>query len=134
VLKGAFVFVSDLIRAIELPLAVEFIGVSSYAGTQSTGHVRLTHDLTADIRDRNVLLVEDIIDSGRTLDYLIDILSVRRPKRLAVATLLSKPEMHVMHNRVDYIGFEIAKEFVIGYGLDLDQQYRNLPYIAQVVK
>lgn len=132
VLKGAFIFLADLVRAIESPLTVEFIGVASYAGTKSTGHVRLTYDLTADIKDKHVLLVEDIIDSGHTIDYLLETLKVREPKSLKVAAFLSKPEAHNMHNKLDYVGFEISKEFVIGYGLDLDQYYRNLPYLGQV--
>lgn len=132
VLKGAFIFLADLVRAVSSPLTVEFIGVASYDGTKSTGHVRLTHDLSADIKDKHVLLVEDIIDTGHTIDYLIETLKVRGPKSLKVATFLSKPEAHDMHNQLDYIGFEISKEFVIGYGLDLDQYYRNLPYLGQV--
>jgi hypoxanthine phosphoribosyltransferase len=132
VLKGAFVFLADLVRAIDLPLTVEFIGVASYSGTESTGHVRLTHDLTVDIQGKNVLLIEDIIDTGHTIDYLLDTLSVRGPKALKVAAFLSKPEAHQMHHAIDYVGFEISREFVIGYGLDLDQRYRNLPYLAQV--
>jgi len=132
VLKGAFIFLADLVREIDLPCQVEFIGVSSYEGTESTGNVRLTHDLSADIQGKNVLLVEDIIDTGRTIDYLLDTLKVRGPKKIKVATFLSKPECQVMQNQVDYVGFEISKEFVIGYGLDLDQRYRNLPFLGQV--
>jgi hypoxanthine phosphoribosyltransferase len=132
VLKGAFIFLADLVRAIGSPVTVEFIGVASYAGTKSTGHVRLTHDLSADIKDRHVLLVEDIIDTGHTIDYLIETLNVRGPKSLKVAAFLSKPEAHDMHHQIDYVGFEISREFVIGYGLDLDQYYRNLPYLGQV--
>ena len=132
VLKGAFIFLADLVRSIDLPLTVEFIGVASYQGTQSTGHVRLTHDLSIDIKDKNVLLIEDIIDTGHTIDYLLDTLSVRGPKSLKIASFLSKPEAHQMQHTIDYVGFEISREFVIGYGLDLDQYYRNLPYLAQV--
>jgi len=132
VLKGAFIFLADLVRAIDLPVAVEFIGCASYDGTRSTGHVRLTHDLTADVEGKNVLLVEDIIDTGHTIDYLLDTLSVRSPRSLRVAAFLSKPEAHEMHHTIDYVGFEVAREFVIGYGLDLDQYYRNLPMLAQV--
>lgn len=132
VLKGAFMFLADLVRQIELPLTVEFIGVASYSGTKSTGHVRLTHDLACDIAGKNVLVVEDIIDTGHTIDYLLDTLQVRGPKKLKVAAFLSKPEAHVMRHTIDYVGFEISKEFVIGYGLDLDQYYRNLPYLGQV--
>ncbi len=132
VLKGAFIFLADLVRAIDLPLTVEFIGVASYAGTNSTGHVQLTLDLSADIKGKHVLLIEDIIDTGHTIDYLIETLQVRGPKSLRVASFLSKPEAHQMDHHIDYVGFEITKEFVIGYGLDLDQFYRNLPYLGQV--
>ncbi|MEN9834679.1 MAG: hypothetical protein RL011_872 [Pseudomonadota bacterium] len=132
VLKGAFIFMADLVRAINLPLSMEFIGVSSYVGTASTGHVRLTHDLSRDITGKHVLLIEDVIDSGVTIDYLLGLLKLRNPKSLKVATFLSKPEAHQMHHHIDYVGFEISREFVIGYGLDLDQYYRNLPYLAQV--
>ena len=132
VLKGAFIFLADLVRAIQSPLTVEFIGVASYEGMKSTGHVRLTHDLSTDIKGKHVLLIEDIIDTGHTIDYLIDTLRVREPKTLKVASFLSKPEAHQLHNTIDYVGFEISREFVIGYGLDLDQYYRNLPDLAQV--
>lgn len=132
VLKGAFMFAADLIRTITVPVKIEFIGVQSYEGTKSTGRVRITHDLGRDIHDKNVLLVEDIIDTGRTIDYLLETLRARGPKTIRVCTLLSKPEAHIMKHRVDYTGFEISKEFVIGYGLDLDGKYRELPYIAQV--
>jgi hypoxanthine phosphoribosyltransferase len=134
VLKGAFVFMADLIRHIDLPLSVEFIGVSSYQGTKSTGHVRLTHDLAADVSGKNVLLIEDVIDSGVTIDYLLNTLLVREPKTLKVAAFLNKPASNRMTHKIDYVGFEITKEFVIGYGLDLDQRYRNLPYVGQVME
>jgi hypoxanthine phosphoribosyltransferase len=132
VLKGAFIFLADLVRAIDLPLTVEFIGVASYSGTHSSGHVRLTYDLAADIAGKHVLVIEDIIDTGHTIDYLIQTLKVRAPKSLKVASFLSKPEAHQMQHQIDYVGFEISREFVIGYGLDLDQYYRNLPMLAQV--
>jgi hypoxanthine phosphoribosyltransferase len=133
VLKGAFIFTADLVRQIKVPLEVDFIGLSSYEGTQSTGHVRITSDLSSKIEGRNVLLVEDIVDTGKTLDFLRDMFSLRKPKSLRVCTLLSKPEAHQMKTPVDYTGFEITREFVIGYGLDLDQRFRELPYIAQVL-
>lgn len=132
VLKGSFIFAADLIRQIKGDVQIEFIGVSSYAGTESTGNVRITSDLYTDIEGRNVVLVEDIIDTGRTIDYLVEVLTVRKPKSLKICTLLSKPEAHVMHHDIDYVGFEISNEFVVGYGLDLDQEYRGLPFIAQV--
>jgi len=132
VLKGSFIFVADLIRKIDLPIEVEFIGVSSYEGTKSTGEVRITSDLYSEIKGRNVLLVEDIVDTGRTIDFLLETLNVRGPKSLKICTLLSKPEAHVMKHEIDYVGFEITNEFVIGYGLDLDGKYREIPFIAQV--
>ncbi|NDE17826.1 hypoxanthine phosphoribosyltransferase [bacterium] len=133
VLKGAFIFTADLVRQIKAPVEIDFIGLASYEGTQSTGHVRITSDLSAKIEGRNVLLVEDIVDTGKTLDFLRDMFSLRNPKSLRVCSLLSKPEAHQMRTPVDYVGFEITREFVIGYGLDLDQRYRELPYIAQVL-
>ncbi len=132
VMKGAVIFLADLIRAINIPLSIEFIGVSSYVGTQSSGKIRLTQDLSADIKGKHILLVEDIIDTGHTIDFLMATLQARGPASIKVASFLSKPEAHQMNSVIDYIGFEISKEFVIGYGLDLDQYYRNLPYLAQV--
>ncbi|MEZ4741153.1 MAG: hypoxanthine phosphoribosyltransferase [Bdellovibrionota bacterium] len=134
VLKGAFVFLADLVRAIKLPLQIEFIGISSYEGTTSTGEVRITSDLYKEIKGKNILLVEDIVDTGRTIDFLIDTLKVREPKSIKICSLLSKPEVHAMKNGLDYIGFEIFDEFVIGYGLDLDGSYRELPYLAKVTQ
>ena len=133
VLKGSFIFLGDLIRNISIPVRVEFIGVSSYSGTTSTGQVRITNDLTSEIRGEHVLLVEDIVDTGTTLDYLLDTFRVRKPKSLKVATFLSKPEAHAMHNKINYAGFEIGREFVVGYGLDLDGKYRELPHILQLL-
>ncbi len=134
VLKGSVVFMADLVRAITVPLQMEFIGVKSYDGTSSTGHVQITTDLTADIKGKNVLIIEDIVDTGMTLDYLINLLKVRGPKSLRICALLSKPDAHIMKNDVDYVGYEISKEFVVGYGLDLDGDFRQLPYVAQVME
>ena len=125
-------FTADLVRAIKCPVIVDFIGCASYSGTRSTGTVRITHDLSTDIVGKNILLVEDIIDTGRTLDYLIRILKERNPKTLKLCTLLDKPAAREVPVNVDYFGFSISNEFVIGYGLDLDQRYRELPFIAQV--
>jgi hypoxanthine phosphoribosyltransferase len=132
VLKGAFMFAADLVRDIKVPVIVDFIGCASYNGTKTTGTVKITQDLSTDITDKNVLLVEDIVDTGRTLDYLLRILSERRPKSLRLCTLLNKPEAREIDVNVDYYGFSISNEFVIGYGLDLDQKFRELSYIAQV--
>lgn len=132
VLKGSFIFLADLVRAIKLPMEIEFIGVSSYEGTSSTGEVRITNDLTVEVQGKDVLLVEDIVDTGNTIDFLLDTLSVRKPKSLKIAALLSKPEAHQMNHNIDYIGFEISKEFVVGYGLDLDGNFRGIPEIRQI--
>ncbi len=133
VMKGAFIFTADLVRAMSTPTKIEFIGVSSYEGTRSTGHVRISHDLTGDVTGCNVLLVEDIIDTGKTIDYLLDSLSVREPKSLKICSFLIKPEVYNMRHKIDYTCFEISKEFVVGYGLDLDNSYRGLPYLGQII-
>lgn len=132
VLKGSVIFLADLLRKITVPTTLEFIGVKSYEGTVSSGHVQITSDLTAEVKGKDVLIIEDIIDTGMTIDYLINTLRVREPKSLKVCTLLSKPDVHIMRNDIDYVGFEISREFVVGYGLDLDGLYRGLPYIAQI--
>jgi hypoxanthine phosphoribosyltransferase len=131
VLKGSFVFYADLLRRLDLPLHVAFLAVSSYdGGTSSTGAVRLTHDLTLDIADRDVVIVEDIVDTGLTMAYLLDLLSARRPRSLRVATLLHKPSRERVAVPLDWVGFTIDDVFVVGFGLDYQQRYRNLPYIG----
>jgi hypoxanthine phosphoribosyltransferase len=130
VLKGSFVFVADLVRAIALPLEVEFVGISSYAGTQSSGVVQITQDLTRPIAGEHVLLVEDIVDSGLTMSYLLDNLSTRRPASVQVCALLEKPARAKVKVPIAYKGFEIPDAFVVGYGLDVDGKYRNLPYVG----
>jgi len=130
VLKGSFVFVADLVRAVALPLEVEFIGISSYTGTSSTGVVQITQDLTRPIAGEHVLLVEDVVDSGLTMSYLLDNLSIRRPASVQVCALLEKPSRAKVKVPIAYRGFEIPDEFVVGYGLDVDGKYRNLPYVG----
>jgi hypoxanthine phosphoribosyltransferase len=131
VLKGCVMFMVDLARAINLPLSVDFIAVASYgASTESSGVVRLLKDLDTDIAGRNLLIVEDIIDSGLTLDYLRSQLLRRNPKSLRICTLLNKPERRKADVQVDYLGFDIPNEFVVGYGLDYAERYRNLPYVG----
>jgi hypoxanthine phosphoribosyltransferase len=132
ILKGSFLFVADLARKLNLETRIEFIGVSSYEGTESTGHVRLTQDLSRDIENEHVILVEDIVDTGRTLDYLINTLSLRKPASLEVCTLLSKPSCRVIEVPVKYIGSEIPNHFVVGYGLDYNERWRDLPEIFEV--
>ncbi|HXH30501.1 MAG TPA: hypoxanthine phosphoribosyltransferase [Bacteriovoracaceae bacterium] len=131
VLKGAFMFCSDLMKKINLPLKLEFISLSSYGDTtNSSGNVRLEMDITANIEGRNVLIIEDIVDTGLTIKTLMDILSIRKPKTVRLASLLFKP-MNLKHNvTIDYLGFEIEDKFVIGYGLDYAGRYRELPYIG----
>jgi len=131
VLKGSFMFLADLVRAIPLPeLEVDFIGVSSYAGTATTGVVRITHDLARSIEGEDVLLVEDIVDTGLTVRYLLDNLTTRRPRSLKVAALLEKPARARVHVPIDFKGFTIEDRFVVGYGLDYDGRFRNLPHVA----
>ncbi len=131
VLKGAFMFCSDLIKRINLPLKLEFISLSSYGdSTQSSGSVRLEMDITANIEGKNVLIVEDIVDSGLTIKILMEIMSVRKPKEVRLASLLFKPSKLKHPVRIDYLGFEIEDKFVIGYGLDYAGRYRELPYIG----
>ncbi len=131
VLKGAFMFCSDLIKRINLPLKLEFISLSSYGdNTQSSGSVRLEMDITANIEGKNVLIVEDIVDSGLTIKTLLEIMSVRKPKEVRLASLLFKPSKLKHPVKIDYLGFEIEDKFVIGYGLDYAGRYRELPYIG----
>jgi hypoxanthine phosphoribosyltransferase len=131
VLKGSFMFLADLVRAIPLPeVEVDFIGVSSYAGSESTGVVRLTNDLARSIEGEDVLLVEDIVDTGLTVRYLVDNLSTRHPRSLKVAALLEKPARARVHVPIDFKGFTIEDRFVVGYGLDHEGRLRNLPYVA----
>lgn len=131
VLKGAFIFLSDITRAMKRPHSVDFMGISSYGkGTTSMGAVQIIMDLKAPIENRNVLIIEDIIDSGRTLDYMRRNLLARDPASLRICTLLNKPARRELDVKVDYIGFDIPDEFVVGYGLDFDELYRNLPFIA----
>ena len=131
ILKGGVVFLSDLMRAISIPHHIDFLQVSSYAGgTKTTGMVRIMSDLGTNIAGRDVLLVEDIIDTGLTLEYLLKQLQIRQPRSLRVCALLSKTEARVIDVPIDFLGFEIPNEFVVGYGLDYDEKYRNLPYIG----
>lgn len=127
VLKGASIFLSDLIRQIKLEVSLDFMAVASYGkGTQSSGQVRLTKDLDTSIEGLNVILVEDILDTGLTLHYLRRILQQRKPRALRIAALLDKPERRVREVKADYVGFQIPNEFVVGYGLDYAERYRNL--------
>lgn len=130
ILKGAWIFMADLIRHMDIDVTVDFLGITSYgSGTQSSGEVKITKDLDTSIEGREVLIVEDILDTGHTLKYLEEVLSAHKPRSLRVVTLLDKRSRRVVPVKADYVGFEIANLFVVGYGLDLDQKYRQLPDI-----
>ena len=126
ILNGSFIFAADLMRAIEIDCEIDFIKVSSYAGTASKGTVKLLKDISADITDRHVLIVEDIIDSGLTIKFIRDRMLDTSPKSVAITTLLMKPDIAKLDFDIDWVGFEIPPEFVVGYGLDYDQKLRNL--------
>lgn len=133
ILKGSIFFTCELAKRITIPVTLDFMSVSSYGDdTKSSGVVRMVKDLDEPLQDRDVIVIEDIIDSGRTLSYLLENLSKRNPASLRLCTLLDKPERRVANVKVDYTGFEIPDEFVVGYGLDYAQKYRNLPYIGVV--
>lgn len=133
ILKGSFIFFSDLVRHIEADIATEFLGTASYGNSmKSSGEVKLTLDLTNSIEGKTVILIEDIIDTGLTMDFLTKTLAARKPKRLLTCSLLFKPEALKTSFKPDYVGFKIPNDFVIGYGLDYQGFYRNLPYIARV--
>ncbi|MEK2689992.1 hypoxanthine phosphoribosyltransferase [Bdellovibrio sp. GT3] len=133
VLKGSFMFYSDLIRAINADITCEFFGVASYhGGTSSSGEVKVTLDLASPIENQHVILVEDIVDTGLTMNYLKNSIMSRKPKSLTTIALLEKPEALKVKCEVDHVGFKIPNDFVVGYGLDYQGYYRNLPYIAQV--
>lgn len=131
VLRGSFVFMADLCRRIDLPCTLDFMSVSSYGkGTVSSGQVQITRDLSSDITGKHIIVVEDILDSGNTLSYLLKLLEQRNPASIRLCTLLNKPERRVKHVDVHYSGFDIPDAFVVGYGLDYAEEYRNLPYIG----
>lgn len=133
VLKGSFLFMADLCRRIELPLTCDFLGVSSYGNeTKSSGIIRITSDLKRSVEGKDVLVVEDIVDTGLTMRYLMDNLKTRRPRSIRVCTLLEKPARRQVETRIDYLGFTVPDVFVIGYGLDYKGRFRNLDYIGTI--
>ena len=133
VLRGGAFFMCELAKRITVPVSLDFMSVSSYGGdTKSSGVVKIVKDLDDALAGKNVIVVEDIVDSGRTLSYLLEMLNDRGPKSMKLCTLLDKPDRRVVDVKVDYTGFQIPDEFVVGYGLDYDQKYRNLPYIGIV--
>ena len=134
VLKGGVFFMCELAKRLEVPVTMDFMAVSSYgSGTISSGHVKMIKDLDESIEGKDVLVVEDIIDSGRTLNNLLSLLKTRNPKSLKLCTFLDKPDRRVVDVNVDYTCFTVPDEFVVGYGLDYDQKYRNLPYVGKVI-
>lgn len=133
VLKGSVIFLADLARHIALPIKLEFIGISSYGdATVSSGVVQITQDVSRPLEGKHVIVVEDIVDTGHTVSYLLENLATRRPASIALASLLHKPERQERPVKIDYLGFTIPNKFVVGYGLDVAQQYRNLPFIGYV--
>lgn len=132
ILKGSIMFITDLARNIKNNLELDFLEVSSYEGTESTGRVKINKDIRNSIEGKDVIIVEDIIDTGRTLTFLLEYLKHKNPSSIKIATMLSKPSRRIMELDVDYIGFSIKDEFVIGYGLDYNEKYRNLPYIGYI--
>ena len=131
VLRGSYIFMADLTRAIQLPITVDFMAVSSYgSGTVSSGQVEIKKDLSDSIEGKDLIIVEDILDSGNTLYYLMDVLRARKPASIRICTMLDKPERRSKPITADYVGFSIPDAFVVGYGLDYDEKYRNLPYIG----
>jgi hypoxanthine phosphoribosyltransferase len=134
VLKGSVIFMSDLVRHIGLPIRIDFIGISSYGdATVSSGVVQITQDVSRPLEGKHVIVVEDIVDTGHTVHYLLENLATRRPASIKLASLLHKPERQERAVKIDYLGFTIPNKFVVGYGLDIAQQYRNLPFIGYVV-
>lgn len=132
VLKGSFVFLADLVRAIDLPVKVDFMGITSYEGTKSTGVVRVTSDLSRPVEGQHLLLVEDIVDTGLTISHLLQLFRTRMPNSVKVCSLLHKPARARVEVPIHYLGFTIEDKFVVGYGLDWAERYRNLPYIGVV--
>lgn len=131
ILKGSIYFMTDLTRYIDLPLKLDFLAVSSYGGgTSSSGAVKILKDIDINLEGYDILLVEDILDSGRTLHYVCEMLKTRKPKSISIVTLLDKPERRVVDLTPDYVGCQVPDEFVVGYGLDYDEHYRNLPYVG----
>ncbi len=130
ILRGAFMFLSDLVRAIKVPLTVDFIVAGSYMKEATTGEVKVYYDVREDVEHRDVLLIEDIVDTGITLNHIRERMLQKRPKSLRICSFLDKKEKRLVDVPLDYVGFEIPNEFVVGYGLDYDNRFRNLPYIA----
>jgi len=133
-LRGSFIFAADLIRELTADTIVDFMVVSSYQGEQSSGEVRILKDLAENIHEREVLIVEDIVDTGLTLNKILELLRSRSPKSISICSMLNKPSRRMQHVDIQYIGFEVQDQFVVGYGLDIDQKYRQLPYVGEIIE
>ncbi len=131
-LKGSFMFLADLVRQIDLPIQIDFIATASYSGTKSTGVVRIVKDLKLDVVGKHLLIVEDIVDTGLTLEYLLEYMKIHKPASIRSCALLDKPDRRKVEVSPDYVGFVIPDKFVVGYGLDYDERFRNLKYIAEL--
>ncbi len=131
-LKGSVMFMSELAKNVKSNVILDFMDVSSYQGTESTGKIKINKDIRDSIEGKDVVIVEDIIDTGRTLTYVLEYLKQKNPNSIKIATMLSKPSRRIMELNVDYIGFAIEDKFVVGYGLDCDEKYRNLPYVGYI--
>lgn len=134
ILKGSVMFMTELAKNIKMNVAIDFMDVSSYEGTESTGNVKINKDIRDTIEGKDIIIVEDIIDTGRTLTYVKEYLKQKNPNSIKIATMLSKPSKRIMEMEVEYIGFAIEDKFVVGYGLDYNEKYRNLPYIGYIEK
>lgn len=132
ILKGSVMFMAELAKNIKRSVEIDFMDVSSYKGTESTGKIKINKDIRNSIEGKDVIIVEDIIDTGRTLTYVLEYLKQKNPNSIKIATMLSKPSRRVMELNVDYIGFSVEDKFVVGYGLDYNEKYRNLPYIGYI--
>ena len=132
ILKGSVMFMAELAKNIKSNVELDFMDVSSYEGTESTGNIKINKDIRSSIEGKDVIIVEDIIDTGRTLTYVLEYLKQKNPNSIKIATMLSKPSRRIMELNVDYIGFAIEDKFVVGYGLDYNEKYRNLPYIGYI--
>lgn len=130
ILRGAFMFFSDIVKLIQVPMDIDFLTVSSYSKTETTGEIKIHSDLREDIKDRHVLLIEDIVDTGLTLKHIKDMLLARNPASLKICVFLDKKERRVVDIKLDYVGFRIPNRYVVGYGLDYENKFRNLPYLA----
>lgn len=133
-LRGSFVFAADLIRVLKPDTVVDFMVVSSYQGEQTSGEVRILKDLAENIHERHVLVVEDIVDTGLTLNKIMQLLESRSPKSISICSMLNKPSRRIQPVEIQYIGFEVDDQFVVGYGLDMDQKYRQLPFIGEIIE